>query len=65
MDWNNNGKVDAGDYAHYKMMTESSNQTSANKSSQIITTSDSGLKILLIVIIVSIVYAVLEAMGAS
>ncbi len=64
MDWNNNGKVDAGDYAHYKMATESSTQTSANKSSQT-TTSDSGLKILLIVVIVSIVYAVLEAIGSG
>lgn len=65
MDWNNNGKVDAGDYAHYKMMTESSNKNSANNSSQTITTSESGLKNLLIVVIVSIVYAVLEAMGSS
>ncbi len=65
MDWNNNGKVDAGDYAHYRMMTESSNKASTNKSSQTITTSDSGLKTLLIVIVISIVYAVLEAVGSS
>ena len=61
MDWNNNGRFDAGDYANYKMATESSNKSSSNNSSSNIG-SDGGLKFLAIVIIVSIVYAILEAM---
>ena len=64
MDWNNNGKFDAGDYANYKMATESSNKSSSNNSSSNIGI-DSGLKFMLIVIVVSFVYAILEAMGAS
>lgn len=64
MDWNNNGKFDAGDYANYKMATESSNKSSSNNSSSNIGI-DSGLKFLLIVIVVSVVYAALEALGSS
>ena len=52
MDWNNNGKFDAGDYGNYKMATESSNKSSSNNSSSNIGI-DSGLKFLLITIIVS------------
>lgn len=59
MDWNNNGRFDAGDYANYKMATESSNKSSSNLG------IDGSLKFLLIVIVVSFVYAILEAMGAS
>ncbi len=64
MDWNNNGKFDAGDYAHYKMAIESSNKSASNNSSSNIGI-DGGLKFLVIVIVVSVVYAVLEAMGSS
>ena len=64
MDWNNNGKFDAGDYANYKMATETSNKPSSNNSSGNIGI-DGGLKFVLIVIVVSVVYAILEAMGSS
>lgn len=64
MDWNNNGKFDAGDYAKYKMATESSNKSSG-KNSSINIGIDGGLKFLALVIIISVVYAVLEAMGAN
>lgn len=64
MDWNNNGRFDAGDYVNYKMATETSNKSSSKNSSSNIGL-DGGLKFLAIVIIVSIVYAILEAMGAN
>lgn len=64
MDWNNNGRFDVGDYANYKMATESSNKSSSNNSSSNIG-RDGGLKFLAVVIIVSVAYAVLEAMGSS
>lgn len=64
MDWNNNGRFDAGDYANYKMATKTSNKSSSNNSS-INTGIDGSLKFLLIVIVVSFVYAVLEASGSS
>lgn len=64
MEWNNNGRFDAGDYANYKMATESSNKSSSNNS-LINTGIDGSLKFLALVIIISVVYAVLEAMGAS
>ena len=64
MEWNNNGRLDVGDYANYKMATESSNKSSG-KNSSINTGIDGSLKFLLIVIVVSFVYAIHEAMGAS
>ena len=45
MDWNNNGRFDAGDYANYKMATESSNKSSGKNSSSNIGL-DGGLKFL-------------------
>lgn len=63
MDWNNNGRFDAGDYANYKMATETPNKSASSNSSSNIGV-DSGLKFLVIVIIVSVVYAVLEAIGS-
>lgn len=65
MDWNNNGRLDAGDYANYKMAIESSSKNSSNNASHNNTTSDGGLKFLLLVIVVSVVYAVLEAIGSN
>lgn len=59
MDRNNNGRFDAGDYANYKMATETSNKSSSNIG------INGGLKFFVIVIIISVVYAVLEAMGSS
>ena len=64
MDRNNNSRFDARDYANYKMATETSNKSSSNNSSSNIDI-DGGLKFLVIVIIVSVVYAVLEAIGSS
>ena len=64
MDWNNNGRFDAGDYANYKMATETSNKSSSNNSSSNIGL-DGSLKFLLILIVVSFVYAIIEEMGAS
>ncbi len=64
MEWNNNGRFDAGDYANYKMATESSNKSSG-KNSSINTGIDGSLKFLFIVIVVSFVCAILEALGSS
>ena len=59
MDWNNDGRIDAHDYAHYKSLIDTGNSSSGN-SSYSSSDGSSGAKWFVILIIV---FFILKLMG--
>lgn len=65
MYWNNNGKIDAGDYAHYKMMSGSSGRDSGKNTSNSNVTQDSSADFWTKVIVIFGVIVFLLVLGQS
>ena len=63
MDWNNDGRIDGRDYAHYKSVIDTGNSSSRSHNSSKNCADSSTLTSVKIIIAIIIGYVILKLMG--